>query len=589
VNCIHWLSPGDPNQRTGGYLYNARIGEALRGMGLMVEVVELDSPWPVGGESHAERLDAIPDDATVVADGLLWPGLLGEERAALCQRTRVWVVVHSLMDMEGATQLAMLESMALNEAHGCFATSARTAGLVAERTERDSVPVVEPGTESTSTAEGPGTNALLAVGHVIPRKGYRQLLTALAELKDVEWTLDIVGSLTRDPEHATEIQAVVIACGLAGRVRFLGELGQADLEAAYAGADCLVHAAHFEAYGMVLTEALQRGVPVLSTPAGALDAVDSAGVGMLDPADMVEGLREWLVEPLRLKQARTAALNMRFPTWADQASLLAGLMGFEEHGFSVEWLNMREPYDHGCRSVPLVEQLSRFLGEGPLRIMELGAGLGSGARFVAGHLGSDVEWTLVDRDPRLLREAANRLPCTSVQLDVHDLDALPTEVSAVTLQALLDLVSDEWLVAFADWLSQRKLPLLAALTVDGRVSWEPAHPADADVARAFQFHQTWDRGFGASVGVAAAPRLAELLTERGYRVEMRSADWDIPATAEAMVSAMVDGTQHAAQEAASAAGIDPSVVEAWAQDRRSEAGALRLTVGHQDLLALPPA
>jgi hypothetical protein len=176
-----------------------------------------------------------------------------------------------------------------------------------------------------------------------------------------------------------------------------------------------------------------------------------------------------------------------------------------------------------------------------------------------------------------------------VQLDVHDLDSLPSDVSAVTLQALLDLVSDEWLVAFADWLSERKLPLLAALTVDGRVNWEPAHPEDAAVARAFQFHQTWDRGFGASVGIAAAPRLAELLTERGYRVELRSADWDIPATAEAMVSAMVDGTQHAAQEAASAAGIDPAVVESWAQDRRGVAGALRLTVGHQDLLALPPA
>ena len=40
----------------------------------------------------------------------------------------------------------------------------------------------------------------------------------------------------------------------------------------------LVHTAHYEAYGMVLTEALASGLPVMSTDSGALDGVESCAI-----------------------------------------------------------------------------------------------------------------------------------------------------------------------------------------------------------------------------------------------------------------------------------------------------------------------
>ena len=137
MNSIHWLSPGRPDQRTGGYLYNARIAAELRALGVLVDVISLEANWPLGGVSQAEKLASIPDGATVVADGLLWPGLLDHERATLLARTTVWVVVHSLMDKEGGENLAAMETLALAEAHGCFATSQRTATIVAQRLGRD--------------------------------------------------------------------------------------------------------------------------------------------------------------------------------------------------------------------------------------------------------------------------------------------------------------------------------------------------------------------------------------------------------------------------------------------------------------------
>lgn len=325
---LHWLSPGDPNQRTGGYLYNARMTNALRQHGFSVNTVVLESDWPAGGDSHAATLDAIPDGAVVVADGLLWPGLMVDERRALCERTSVWVVVHSLMDKEGSEQLAALETNALAEARGCFATSGRTASIVSERLGGTSVPVVVPGTEAVEPNQGSGANRLLAVGHVIPRKGYRRLLHGLANHLDSPWTLDIVGSLDRDADHATEVQAVVVSTGLAGRVRFLGELDHDGLERAYASADALVHAAHFEAFGMVLTEALQRGLPVVSTPAGALDGVRSGAVQVVDGSDVAAAIMQWVSNPERMARARSAARLMTFPGWSDQAEELASVLGF---------------------------------------------------------------------------------------------------------------------------------------------------------------------------------------------------------------------------------------------------------------------
>lgn len=326
---LHWLSPGDPSQRTGGYLYNARMADALRQGGIAVNVVVLESDWPVGGGSHSVNLDAIPDGAVVVADGLLWPGLVAAERSALCERTTVWVVVHSLMDKEGSEQLAALETAALAQASGCFATSGRTATIVSERLGGANVPVVVPGTEAVESTEGSGENRLLAVGHVIPRKGYRRLLAGLAEHLASPWTLDIVGSLERDAEHANEIEAVVVGSELAGRVQFLGELDHDGLERAYASADALVHAAHFEAYGMVLTEALQRGVPVVSTPAGALDGMRSGAVQVVDGSDVAGAVMQWVSNPELMNRARSAARLMTFPSWDNQALRLASVLGLK--------------------------------------------------------------------------------------------------------------------------------------------------------------------------------------------------------------------------------------------------------------------
>jgi glycosyltransferase involved in cell wall biosynthesis len=597
VNHVHWLSPGDPTQRTGGYLYNARIGEALVAKGISVKVLPLTGPWPRPDGRHTEVLASIPDGAVVVADGLLWPGLHPDERERLTSRCVVWVVVHSLMDLEqpdSKSELAVEEARALKEAHGCFATSLRTATILQQRMGGEVPPVVMPGTAPVPPSPRPGRNQLLAVGHLIHRKGYEHMLEALAKLTHRSWRLDVVGSLERDPAAAHSIVDLAAWLGLLDRVRFVGELDDEGMEQAYRQSDALIHGAHFEAYGMVLTEALARGLPVLSTPAGALDGLNAECIRVAEGGAWGSALDEWLSSPERLTRAQESAAALQFPGWAEQGDALIRLLGLDDHGFSVEWLRMREPYDHGARSRVLASRFASALLPGPSRVMELASGLGSGARFLSQFLPETTEWTLVDHDPRLLAattlemaRSAPGLRCTTLRQDLHALEEMPFDADAVSTQALLDLVSEGWLERFADWLAAKRVPLLAALSVNGRVQWLPSHSSDEPVSAAFQHHQTWDRGFGHSVGVESADRLARMLSERGFEVEQSETVWHIPAEDQAMVGAMVEGIANAAGDAATGIGIAPSLIAEWRETRRSQLGSLSLEVGHFDLLAIP--
>jgi trans-aconitate methyltransferase len=261
--------------------------------------------------------------------------------------------------------------------------------------------------------------------------------------------------------------------------------------------------------------------------------------------------------------------------------------------FPAEWLELREGFDHAARSERLVLQLREWLGPREcLRVVELGCGLGSGMRFVAPKLAGAQHWTLIDHDPDLL-DLAKESPRAGVRvetrcLDLRDPSTLDLQVDLVSTQALLYLVSDAWLDGLSTWLVREQLPILAALSVDGRVSWGPEHPLDAEIQAAFRAHQLTDRGFGASPGPKAAAVLAMKLSVAGHKVQLARADWQVGPGDIQMLTEMISGTATAAAEAAE--GITTvERVGAWRSHRMAAAaeGELRLTVGHLDLLALP--
>jgi glycosyltransferase involved in cell wall biosynthesis len=171
---------------------------------------------------------------------------------------------------------------------------------------------------------------LLAVGSVVPVKGYDLLIAALAAIADLPWRLTIAGDRTRDRAAAARLDADIAAHGLGDRVALLGAVPPERVVDLYLASDMFVLASRFESYGMALTEAIAHGLPVVSTRAGAIPDTIPAGSGLLVPPDDVTALAQALRRLItdRAERARLAvnarAAAAQLPTWQEAARLFAG-------------------------------------------------------------------------------------------------------------------------------------------------------------------------------------------------------------------------------------------------------------------------
>ena len=130
---------------------------------------------------------------------------------------------------------------------------------------------------------------------------YRALAASLAHLRDLPWRLVVAGN---GPARS-EVEALLEAA-VPGRAHYLGELGLAELAAAYAACDLCAWPAVNEAYGMALLEAQAAGTPVVSCALrGVPDVVEDGRTGLLaapgDDAALAQLLRELLTDPARRK------------------------------------------------------------------------------------------------------------------------------------------------------------------------------------------------------------------------------------------------------------------------------------------------
>jgi glycosyltransferase involved in cell wall biosynthesis len=315
---VHVVVPGgiaDPSVCSGGNLYDLRLLDGLAHGGRTVRELEVWGDWPYPAPAEcadlAAALDAVPDGATVLVDGLVACGV-PEVVGPAARRLAVVVLVHlPLGDETGAApELVARERETLTAAAGIVATSPWTARrlVVLHGLDPDRIAVAAPGVDRAPRAPGTnGASRLLCVGSITPTKGQDLLVEALALVADLPWTCDLVGPVRRDPVHVAAVRAALVRHGLDARVRMTGPKMGTALDAAYAAADLLVVPSRAETYGMVVTEALARGIPVLATEVGGLPETlghdpDGRVPGLLvpanDPGALGGALWSWLEEPL---------------------------------------------------------------------------------------------------------------------------------------------------------------------------------------------------------------------------------------------------------------------------------------------------
>jgi glycosyltransferase involved in cell wall biosynthesis len=195
------------------------------------------------------------------------------------------------------------------------------------------ITVAEPGTDPAARATGTGTPLqLLAVGAVSPRKAYDVLVRALEPLADLDWRLTIAGATDRDPAAAAALKSIIDRSGLGERIKLAGKVVPATLDRFYESADLFVMPSLFEGYGMVLAEAMARGLPIVCTTGGAAAETvpDAAAIKVPpgDPEPLTAALRLALEDKKRRTRMADASWDAgrALPTWNETARRIAAVI-----------------------------------------------------------------------------------------------------------------------------------------------------------------------------------------------------------------------------------------------------------------------
>jgi SAM-dependent methyltransferase len=430
----------------------------------------------------------------------------------------------------------------------------------------------------------------------------------------------------------------VVELGLEDRIRFPGEVDPEELERLYHHASVFVLPSHHEGYGMALTEALVRGLPVVSTTGGAIPGTVPGGAGQLvppgDPVALARLLGGLLGgEPGGGRPSPDGGAGLRDQWSRAAAAHAAALGGWEARGrefhralvslwgedsadtaappappgstFDADWLTLREPVDHRSRGEGLLTVLQEtWVARGWSRVLDLGSGTGSNLRYLSPRLPGGQRWTLLDHDRTLLARVRPPGPHVEVvpmegELATEGIEAVD-QADLVTASALLDLVSEAWLRTLVLRCTAARCGVLLALSYDGSVRWAPTAGGDPPewaeaggdaldllVLEAVNRHQRRDKGTGAALGPDAGARAAALFRESGYRVYTTPSPWRLGPGDTALALALVEGWGDATVEEYP---WGEWAIREWQRRRRValESGEVQVTVGHLDVLALPP-
>lgn len=336
---VHVVVPGgidDPRRPSGGNVYDRRVCRGLVALGWSVHEHAVPGQWPrpdaAARMAVAAALARVTDGGQVLVDGLV-ASVVPEVLEPEADRLRLVVLMHMPRDEPR-------EVAALSAASAIVTTSDWTRRWLLDHyaLPEDRMYVVPPGVDVADVAPpSPSGGRLLCVGAITPVKGHDLLLDALATIDDLAWQCACVGSLDLDGEFVDVLRRQAEVRGLGERLYFTGPLTGAELERAYAEADALVLASHAETYGMVVTEALARGLPVVATEVGGVPealghAADGSRPGLLvapgDPQALAQALCRWLGDPRERARLRAAARSRRLTLsdWSQTSRELSAVL-----------------------------------------------------------------------------------------------------------------------------------------------------------------------------------------------------------------------------------------------------------------------
>jgi glycogen synthase len=137
--------------------------------------------------------------------------------------------------------------------------------------------------------------SILAIGRLVPEKGFDVLLQALATIDDPEVRLTIAGS---GPQHDSLVE-LASTLDVADRVSFVGRTDRPATVALFQRSEVFVLSSRHEPFGIVNLEAMAGGAAIVATAVGGVpEIVGDRRNGLLiapnDPTAMAAAIQELL-------------------------------------------------------------------------------------------------------------------------------------------------------------------------------------------------------------------------------------------------------------------------------------------------------
>ncbi|MET0579793.1 MAG: glycosyltransferase family 4 protein [Ilumatobacteraceae bacterium] len=332
------VTEGDPDQISGGFLYQRRVAELAPAHGAEVRFVSLPARRYPLGAVHARRLLRAATDADVVVVDSLASNTLGPWLARGIDRPLVGSVHQQLGGSEGSSLGRMTrrraDLLAWRTCRHIIVPSELLAGqLRSDGLVGPDIVVVNPGSDIPEH-DGPIRRdvdlrrgrqaAVLCVASWLERKGILALLEAVAELPGDLVTVHLVGNEDADRAYGARVLERLAREDLAGRVVRHGTVRPERMVDLYAAADVFSLPSSEEPYGMVYAEAMTAGLPIVGWAAGNLPHLIDDGVEgrLVAPGDVVSlsrGLAELAFDADLRRRLGTAAQRRAqdLPTWDD--------------------------------------------------------------------------------------------------------------------------------------------------------------------------------------------------------------------------------------------------------------------------------